>query len=366
MQTVFRAETIGSLLRPSYLAEARRRHADGEITAAELKRVEDRAVDSAIALQEGAGLDVVTDGELRRQVFFDQFIRGLEGLSPHPGAPVHFHGEQPENDVDFQSPLCVTGRLRSTRMVTLEEFAYARARARRPVKVTLPSPLLVFVLWSPEHSTAAYPDPFEMFADAVDIVRAEARALAEMGCEYIQIDAPELLQVFADERSREHWRSLGIEPERVFTEGVDMVDAVADVPGVTFGLHLCKGNYQSRWIASGGYEEFARQVFPRAKNYDLFLLEYDDERSGSFEPLAELPDDKVAVLGLVSTKRDTLEDAEEVRRRIAEAERYTGLDRLALSTQCGFASDASGNLISETMQERKLQLVADLARRVWA
>jgi 5-methyltetrahydropteroyltriglutamate--homocysteine methyltransferase len=363
--SVYRAESLGSLLRPHYLMEARRRWSAGEIPTSEFKRVEDRAVDQAIALQEGAGLDVVTDAEMRRIVFFDQFIRGLQGVSETPAAPVHFHASQPENDIDFQSPLSVTGKVRGRRMVTLEEFAYARAKARLPVKVTLPSPLLLFAMWSPEYSRDAYPDPFDMFADAVEVVRAEAAELAAMGCRYIQIDAPEFVQVFADENQRENWRRLGIPPERVFSEGVELVNAVADVPGVTFGLHLCRGNYQSRWIASGGYEEFARQVFPRATNYDTFLLEYDDERSGSFEPLSHLPDDKVAVLGLISTKRDELEDADEIRRRIADAGNQAGLDRLALSTQCGFASDASGNLISEARQEEKLHLVAELAHEIW-
>lgn len=365
MATVYRAEVVGSLLRPAYLKEARGEWMAGRLPTPEYKRIEDRAVDQAIAMQEGAGVDVVTDGEMRRLVFFDQLIRGLEGLSETPAAPVHFHGDRPEDDIDFRAPLSVTGKLRRTSMLTPEEFAYARARARLPIKVTLPSPLLLFALWSPEHSRDAYADPFDMFADGVEIVRAEARELAALGCEYIQIDAPEFVQIFADEAQREQWRSLGIDPERVFTEGVEMINAVADVPGVAFGLHLCRGNYQSRWIAAGGYERFSEQVFPRASNYGVFLLEYDDERSGSLEPLQNLPEDKVAVLGLVSSKRDVLEDAEAVTERIEEAARHTGLDRLALSTQCGFASDASGNLISEATQVAKLRLVAGIADRVW-
>jgi 5-methyltetrahydropteroyltriglutamate--homocysteine methyltransferase len=363
--TIHRAEVVGSLLRPNYLIEARAQWEAGTMTAPEFKRTEDRAVDQAIALQEGTGLDVVTDGEMRRLVFFDQFTMALEGLSPMPAAPVHFHGESPEEDIDFESPVCVTDRIRRRRMLTVEEYAYARGRARRPVKVTLPSPLLLFALWSPTHSRDAYPDPFELFADGAEIVRQEARELAGLGCEYIQIDAPDLAQVFADEAQRAHWDSLGIPPERVFSEGVDLVNAAADVPGVTRGLHLCKGNYKSKWIAAGGYEEFSQEVFPRATNFEVFLLEYDDQRSGSFEPLKNLPDDKAAVLGLVSSKHDRIEPADALLRRIDEASEYVSRDQLALSTQCGFASAAEGNLISEATQEAKLRLVAEVAHRAW-
>jgi 5-methyltetrahydropteroyltriglutamate--homocysteine methyltransferase len=365
MQALYRAEVVGSLLRPSYLTGAREAHARGELSAAQFKQIEDRAVDQAIALQEGAGVDVVTDGEMRRQVFFDQLIQGIEGLGEAPAAPVRFHGDQPGQDVEFQAPVCVTGKVRRRRMLTPEEFVYARARARRPVKVTLPSPLLLFALWSPAHSREAYPDPFELFADGAEIVRDEARELVELGCEYIQIDAPELCQVLGDPAQREIWSSLGIAPERVFSEGVDLINAAADVAGATVGLHMCRGNYQSRWIAQGGYEEVSEQVFPRATNYDVFLLEYDDPRSGSFEPLRKLPDDKTAVLGLISSKRDRLEEPEQITRRIEEATRYAPREQLALSTQCGFASDVSGNLISEATQGAKLRLVADVAHEAW-
>jgi 5-methyltetrahydropteroyltriglutamate--homocysteine methyltransferase len=361
---VFRADVLGSLLRPAYLAEARQKHESGDMSAAEFKKIEDRAVDEAIALQEAAGMDVVTDGEFRRFTFFDQFTAALDGVAHQEGEAVPFHSEPGKVDIDFHSPVCVTGKVRRRRMLTLEEFAYARARASRPVKITLPSPLMFFTMWSPEHSTAAYDDPFDLFADGVDLVLEEARALADIGCQYIQIDAPDFGQL-VEESERQRWEGLGIPVERVMSEGVDMLNAVADVPGVRFGLHLCKGNFQSKWISAGGYENISQAIFKRTPNFDAYILEYDDERSGSFEPLGDVPDDKVVVLGLVSTKHDDMETAEGLTARIEDAAKHHPREQLALSTQCGFASVAMGNEISEQAQEQKLRLVAEAAGQIW-
>ena len=181
-----------------------------------------------------------------------------------------------------------------------EEYAYARARARRPVKVTLPSPLMLFLVWSPQRSRDAYPDPFEMFADGLRLMKEEAQELARMGCRYIQVDAPDFGQL-VDPAQRDAWEQAGISVDRVFSEGADMLNELAGVPGVSFGLHLCRGNYDSDWISTGTYETISKQLFQRAANYDTLLLEYDDERSGSFSALGDIPDDKTVVLGLVST-----------------------------------------------------------------
>jgi 5-methyltetrahydropteroyltriglutamate--homocysteine methyltransferase len=234
-----------------------------------------------------------------------------------------------------------------------------------PVKVTVPSPVLIWFLWSPQHSRDAYPDIFDLFADAVDLVRDEARALAALGCTYIQIDAPDL-GTLADPEHVAQREATGQPLDRLLTEGVDMVNAVADVPGVIFGLHLCKGNFASKWISAGGYDSIAEAVFKRCTNYDVFLLEYEDERSGSFEPLSLIPDDKVVALGLVSSKTDELEPAQRIVGRIDEAAKHHPKDQLAVSTQCGFASVTVGaNLIGEQTQEAKLRLVADVAEQVW-
>jgi 5-methyltetrahydropteroyltriglutamate--homocysteine methyltransferase len=368
VQSAYRADTVGSLLRPEYLLRARAQYEAGELDPTTYKEVEDRAVDQVIAMQEGAGLDVVTDGEMRRHTFIDQLLEAVEGLTPDPEPehiPVPFYDEGGGEQSVFAVPLSVTDKIRRRRMMTVEEYAYARARARRPVKVTLPSPLMLFLVWSPERTRDAYSDPFELFADGLRLMREEAEELARMGCEYIQIDAPDFGQLI-DPSQQTAWAKVGIPFDRVMTEGADMLNEVASVPGVTFGLHICKGNYDSHWISAGGYESIAARLFPRLTNYDRILLEYENERSGSFEPLKELPDDKVVVLGLVSSKFDQLESPEQLIGRIEEAAKVYPRDQLALSTQCGFASAGPGNALNEDAQEKELHLIAEVAARVWS
>ncbi len=364
MTGIYHAEVVGSLLRPRYLWEARAALDAGRISPHEFKQIEDRAVDQAIALQEGCGLDVVTDGELRRFSFLDHLLAEVDGVMERPGAGVTFHGAGGDT-WDWHAPVTVTGKLRARRMLTLEEISYSRARAHAPVKVTLPSPLVMYSAWSPEHSRPAYRDPFEMFADAATIIRDEIQALAKLGCTYVQLDSPDL-GTLVDPENRALREELGMPTERTLTEGVDIINSVADVPGVTFGLHLCKGNYQSRWIATGGYDDTAEAIFGRMRDIDVFLMEYDDERSGTFEPLAKVPDDKVVVLGLISSKSAEIEPVEAVTARVNKAAKYIDLERLAVSTQCGFASVSIGaNLIGADVQERKLELVGEVARAIW-
>jgi 5-methyltetrahydropteroyltriglutamate--homocysteine methyltransferase len=371
MSNVVRADTVGSLLRPDYLLRARAQFEAGDLAPADYKRIEDRAVDQAIAMQEGAGLDVVSDGELRRHTFIDQLVEAITGLTPDPSSdpgsdhiPVPFHDESGGEQSVFTIPLSVTERITRRRMMTTEEYAYARAVARRPLKVTLPSPLMLFLVWSPERTREVYSDPFELFADGLRLMREEAEELARMGCTYIQVDAPDFGQL-VDASQQEVWAKAGIPLDRVLSEGVDMLNDLATVPGVTFAVHLCKGNYDSQWISAGGYESLAQRMFPRLTNYERFLLEYENARSGSFEPLKGLPDDKIVVLGLVSSKFDQMETPEELLARIDEAGNFYPRDQLALSTQCGFSSAGPGNAISEDAQERKLQLVAEVAHQAW-
>jgi 5-methyltetrahydropteroyltriglutamate--homocysteine methyltransferase len=370
MTTVYRSDTVGSLLRPEYLVRARTQFESGELAPDAYKVIEDRAVDQVIAMQEGAGMDVVTDGELRRHTFIDQLLEAVEGLTPDPSGqpsdhiPVPFHDEGGSEQSVFAIPVSVTDKIQRKRMMTVEEYAYARARARRPIKVTLPSPLMLFLAWSPSRTRAAYSDPFDLFADGMTLMREEAQELARMGCTYIQVDAPDFGQL-VDESQQRLWEAAGIPFERVLTDGADMLNEVASVPGVTFGLHMCKGNYDSHWIATGGYDSVADRLFPRLGNYDRILLEYENERSGSFEPLKNVPDDKIVVLGLVSSKFDELESPDELIGRIEEAAKFYPRDQLALSTQCGFASAGPGNAISEDAEEKKLQLIAEVAARAW-
>lgn len=363
--TIYRAEVIGSLLRPAYLQEARKSWEAGALPTPEFKRIEDRAVNEAIALQEAAGLDVVTDGEMRRSGFIGPLTDVIDGITPTPGPALRWHGQTPEEEIAIQMPVSVTGKLRRRRSLTAEEFTYARSKASKPVKVTLPSPLMLSLRWSPEYSTAAYPDPFALFADAVDILRQEVRELVSLGCEYIQIDAPELATLVDESTRRAVYEARGISTARMLGEGIEMINAVADASGMTFGLHLCRGNNRGHWMSQGGYEAISKQVFQRATRYDLFLLEYDDWRSGSFAPLADIPRDKRVVLGLVSTKTNTIEPADGIVARIEEASRSFPREQMALSTQCGFASVLQGNPVTEAIQETKLRLVADVAHRVW-
>jgi 5-methyltetrahydropteroyltriglutamate--homocysteine methyltransferase len=367
MATIYRAEVIGSMLRPPWLKQARTDFAAGRISAAHFKRVEDRAVDEAIALQERCGVDIVTDGEMRRSGFVAPLTDYVEGFEAVAFDTRRWQGGGcTSGETTLPVPLTVTGRLHRRRSLAAEEFVYARARAKLPLKVTLPSPLMLAMRWSPEHSAAAYPEPFALFADAVDILRADVAELANLGCEYIQIDAPELATL-VDPTTRERvFEAHGISPARMLAEGVEMINALADAPGVTFGLHLCRGNNAGHWLSTGGYGAISKEVFARATRYDILLLEYDTPRAGSFEPLADIARDKRVALGLVSTKSDELETPEALLPRIEEAARYFPRERMALSTQCGFASVLAGNPILEATQEKKLRLVAEVARRAWS
>jgi 5-methyltetrahydropteroyltriglutamate--homocysteine methyltransferase len=288
----------------------------------------------------------------------------VDGIEPvEHGHPMPW--STPDGDIDWAAPMAVTAKLRRRRSMVAEEYSYARARARVPVKVTVPSPLVLYGLWSPQYSTAAYDDPFAMFADAAEVGRAEVQELVALGCEYVQVDAPELATL-VDPRVRDWTESIGMPAERMLTEGIDLINGMVDgLSGVRRAIHLCRGNNAGMWMASGGYDEIAQALFDRATNFDAFLLEYDDPRSGSFEPLAQAPDDKQLVLGLVSTKSEREETPEELLGRIDEAARYVPLERLAISPQCGFASTVLGNLLTWDEQQRKLELVAKTARAVW-
>jgi 5-methyltetrahydropteroyltriglutamate--homocysteine methyltransferase len=358
----YRSDVVGSLLRPAYLKEARRRHAAGELSDAEFKRIEDRAVDEAIALQVQAGLDVISDGEMRRYAFFGHLIDCVEGFDKFGGWAIPFRDEQ-GNELIFKRPVVVS-RLRWRRHLCSEEFTYLRACADRPAKATLISAQQAAAYYDPEKSKGAYPTIEAYLADVVDILRGEVEELIRLGCTYIQIDAPQYAALL-DPAIREGYRQRGNDPDRLLERCIELDNAViGDHPKITFGLHLCRGNNQSKFYASGGYEPIAAQVFRRTR-FQRFLLEYDDERSGGFEPLRHMPDDRVVVLGLVTTKKPALESKEELKRRIQAATAFVPLERLALSPQCGFASTEEGNLISPADQEAKLRLVAETAREVW-
>jgi 5-methyltetrahydropteroyltriglutamate--homocysteine methyltransferase len=361
MTMTMRSDVVGSLLRPQSLVEAREAAEAGRLAPAAFKRIEDRAVDEAIGLQESAGLEVVTDGELRRYAFFGHLVEALDGFDKFGGWAIPFHGEQGE-ELIFKRPVVVE-KLRWRRSMCAEEFVYLRSRATRPTKVTLVSTQQAAAYYDPEKSRGAYPTRDAYLADVVDFTRREVGELIRLGCAYIQIDAPQYAALL-DPALREGYRQRGSDPDRLIDACVEMDNAVIDGhPNVTFGLHICRGNNQSLFYASGGYEPIAR-VFSRS-HFQRFLLEYDDARSGVFDPLRTMPEDRMVVLGLVTTKKPRLESVDELRRRIDEAAAFVPLERLALSPQCGFASTMAGNRITPDEQRAKLQRVAETARLVW-
>ena len=358
----YRSDVVGSLLRPPYLKEARDRHAAAALADAEFKPIEDRAVDEAIALQERTGAEVVTEGEMRRYAYFGHLVDSVEGFDKYGGWAVPFRDDA-GNELLFERPIVVS-RLRQKRHLCAEEFVYARARTGRPVKATIVSALNTTSYWDAARSTGAYPTIDAYLADVVDILRGEVRELVRLGCTYVQMDAPPYT-LLMDADIRAGFRRRGMDPDRLLDRGIEMDNAImAGHPGVTRALHLCRGNNQSKFIVGGDYGPIAEKVF-RATRFDRFLLEYDDARSGGFEPLAAVPDDRTVVLGLVTTKKPALESKAALRRRIEEATKYVPLDRLALSPQCGFASTQEGNLITAADQEAKLRLVTETAREVW-
>ncbi len=363
------ADVVGSLLRPPELLQAQEDLVAGRITQAHFKTIEDCAVDEAIVLQEEAGLEVVTDGEMRRLSFQSQMTQAVEGFGEWDIDTFlwgKWHGDDAVGDWSGERPanLGVVAKLRRKRHLSAEEFVYLRARTTQTPKVTLPSPGLFVNFWSPERSKGAYASLESFLADVVKILREEVEELARLGAIYIQIDAPHY-PLLLDPESRAFYESRGWTLDQWLNLGIELDNAVMeDIPGVTFGFHLCRGNQGSRWLVEGGYDMIAKPIFERIRAGRL-LLEYDDERSGSFEPLRYIPDDKMVVLGLITTKHPALEAPEELIRRIREANRFVPLERLALSPQCGFSTSIIGNKLSLEDEKRKLKLLCETAQRVW-
>jgi 5-methyltetrahydropteroyltriglutamate--homocysteine methyltransferase len=361
---IHRADNIGSLLRPPTLLAAREQHKNGALDEVSFKAIEDRAVDYCVAVQELAGIDVVTDGEMRRNVFASQLAQSVEGFDTITGNTVDWFTMEGKKET---SPVTVglVSRMKRRRHLSSEEFAYLRGKTRKPIKVTLPSPTMYAYYWVPGVSTAAYPTPEAYMADVTDILKDEVRELVRLGCEYIQFDAPEFGMVL-DPHQQEWFARKGFEAKKMVHDGIDMMNAIMQghEHQCTFGLHVCRGNDANRFMAKGSYAAIAEEILRRSHAHVL-LLEYDDERSGDFSPLARTADDKVVCLGLVTTKRPREETEDELIARIHEAAKFVPLERLTLSTQCGFASVAKGNNIPFELQERKLGLVARVARSVW-
>ena len=356
-----RAEVVGSLLRPDFLVAARKRLEAGELDPPHFKEIEDRAVDEAIEVQTSAGIDVITDGEQRRYAFFGHLVDAMAGFDKYGGWAIPFRDEKGEELV-FKRPV-VVDKLRPLRNMAAEEFTYLRASTGVPAKVTMISAQQAAAYYDPNKSKGAYPTLDAYLADVVDLSRREVDELIRLGCTYVQIDAPQYAALL-DPELREGYRKRGSDPETLIDTCIEMDNAIiAGHPGVTFAIHICRGNNQSKFYAAGDYGPIAR-IFERT-GFNRFLLEYDDERSGGFEPLKHVPEDRVVVLGLVTSKKPALESEEELKRRIIEVARYLPLDRLAISPQCGFASTMEGNRVTREDQRKKLELVGSVARSVW-
>ena len=363
-----RTDVIGSLLRPPALLEAQKQAEAGGLSPPEFKRIEDAAVDEALRLQEQAGLDVVTDGEMRRLSFQSQLPAAVEGFGEWD-IDAFLWGEWRSDEIGDLSverpPLAVTGRLHRKRFLSAEEFTYARGRTDRMLKVTLPSPSLFANFWNPDRPPEAYATLEDYLGDVAEILRDEVDELVRLGAEYIQLDAPHY-PLLLDPGYRDFYESRGWPADRWLELGLELDNlVVGDHPRVTFGIHLCRGNQASRWLVSGGYDRIAARLFPQVKA-ERILLEYDDERSGSFEPLAEVPEDKVVVLGLVTTKSGRRETVDELAARVREASRFMPLERLAISPQCGFATSVLGNALTLDDERAKLETLARTAEVVWA
>ena len=359
----FRADHIGSLLRPQELKEAYAAQAAGRLSDAALKEVEDRHIKDAIALQESVGLQSITDGEYRRIIYWGHFPKAVSGFTDME-APLPFKDESGRQMTYITA--VVTGKLKRERGIATDEYLYVKSLTKRTPKCTLPSPCSQhYFRWREGVSERAYPDLDEFFTDVADIYKAELRDLARLGATYVQLDAVSL-PLLCDEKLREGVRQRGYEPDQLLDRYIELNNAaLRDRPeGLTVGMHLCRGNNQGKWLGAGGYELVAEKIFNRL-DIDFFCLEYDSPRAGSFEPLRFMPKDKTVVLGLVCSKTPEMESAEDLKRRIAEAGAYVPMERLCLSPQCGFASTAPGNPLTFDDQRRKLQLVVDVANDVW-
>jgi 5-methyltetrahydropteroyltriglutamate--homocysteine methyltransferase len=372
-----RTDVVGSLLRPAAVIEARKQLDEGKLDAAALSAVEDEAVHAAVKLQEGIGLDVISDGEVRRLNFQDSFGAAVEGFDAS-ASTVHAYSRRVEGGTAlrrWEVPIQEKGtaishrrpvksRLKLKRNVPLEEYKFVAGVAKTPAKVSLIGPDRISQRFDHQNSKAIYKDMDAFMADVVAIEREIIGSVVAAGCRYVHIDAPGYT-AYVDEPSMNQMRERGEDPAQNFARSLKADAAViANFPGVTFGIHLCRGNQRSMWHREGSYDAIAERLFTELPHH-RFLLEYDSPRAGSFAPLRFLPKGKVAVLGLVSTKVPEMESVDALRRRLDEAAKAIPLDQLAISPQCGFASDVVGNLISADDQKRKLEIVVETARQVW-
>ncbi len=360
----FRADHVGSLLRPPALLEARQRCHDRKISKKELREVEDRHIADAIKKQEAVGLHSITDGEFRRAFFHLDFLEQLAGVTVEGSIEASSDAQE---KVGFTPPkLTVTGKLRHVKTIQVDDFNYLNAKVTQTPKVSIPSPTMIHFRGGRKAiDIEAYPDMDEFFEDLSQCYRDEIAALYQAGCRYIQLDDTNLAYL-CDPKMRSGALERGDDPNMLPQAYAQLINSVIDdrPEDLTVGVHLCRGNFRSTWFAEGGYELIAEVLFNEL-NVDTYFLEYDDERSGDFAPLRFVPEDKTVVLGLVTTKFPQLESGRDLTERVKQAAKYMPLENMCLSPQCGFSSTVHGNEISEDDQWAKLELVVQTARDIW-
>ena len=361
----FRADHVGSFLRPPELLAARDRRKRGEITAEQLREVENDAIREVVKRQESWGLQGITDGEYRRTFFHIDFLEQLDGVEVRGGVPSKFHTMR--GDVDFAPPVMhVTAKLRHGKPIQLEDFKFLKSVTTRTPKVSIPSPtMLHFRGGRAAISKDAYPDLEAFYADISACYRDEIRSLGEAGCTYLQLDDTNLAYL-CDTKMREGARARGDDPDELPRRYARLInEAIRDRPaGMTVCVHLCRGNFQSAWAAEGGYDPVAEVLFNELA-VDGYFLEYDDSRSGDFSPLRFVPKGKQVVLGLVTSKSPQLETKDQLKRRIEDAAKFANLDQFCLSPQCGFSSTVHGNVLTPADEEKKMRLIVETAQEVW-
>src|SRR6185312_2655807 len=358
----FRADHVGSLLRPAALKKAREQRAKGEMTPAQLKEIEDREIERVIGKQEEVGLQSITDGEFRRSWWHLDFLWGLDGVEKHVmDTGIAFAAVTTRNE-----GIKVTGKIGFSHHPMIDHFKFVAAHTKRTPKITIPAPSAIYgrPMATPIDKTV-YPKLDKMFDDLGQAYRKAVRAFADAGCRYLQLDEV-FIAMLCDPKYRQQMRDRGDDPDYLAIAYADLINAaVSDIPSdMTVTMHLCRGNYKSTFMGTGGYEAMQEILFDRIKVHGYFM-EYDTDRAGGFEPLKELPPDRIAVLGLVTTKTGTLESKDAIKRRLDEAAKFTSLDRLCLSPQCGFASTEEGNILGEDEEWAKLRMIVELAEEVW-
>ena len=359
----FRADHVGSLLRPAALKEARGKRERGEITAEELKTIEDREIETVIRKQEAAGLRSVTDGEFRRAFWNYDFLGEIDGVEAYLGErKIKFQGPQPKPMM-----LRVIGKLGGYRAhPMIDHFKFVAAHAKAMPKMTIPSPSSLHFRYGRDAVPVdIYPDMDDFYRDLGEGYRKAVRAFSDAGCRYLQLDEVNFTYL-CDPKLRAFVANRGEDPEALPHVYARMINAaLSDVaPDMTRAMHLCRGNFQSTFVASGGYEPVAEILFNEI-NIDAYFMEYDSDRAGGFAPLRFVPKGKMVVLGLVTSKSGALESKDELKRRIDQAARFIDLDQLCLSPQCGFASTEEGNILAEDEQWAKLRRIAEVAEEVW-